>query len=581
MKNKRLRFAACCAALLGVLLQSGIASAFTSITIQNGGFDQTPIQSPPKSWSYGSNETGGSVTQTSDAADFYRSGWIYQGTGVSLLANQTYVFSVNIWCSGVSPCSSNSEYPGDVALELWAGSTWASAKLVTGTTVSSQNIGNGTSPIGFSLVFSTPSNSPLIGQQIWVRIIQIQESPARVESVYLDNVNLAYYSSGTGSPKLVQGTVTDMPLWSTLCADAPTCTGLLGLQYTSPYDGLDINSDAGLNALCDPTQSTCACRYPSSGNNHCDTVANGVALLSSQLEAVKLTWESNNTMTPANWGRFTENYVNMQVTSLLNWYEDASWTEILNKIGIVAELAEAGTQGIFFDPEGTGTLHGAAFTYSSYSQLLPGVSYADMANKVYARGVQVGERIVDGNGAEDGNLPGMTHKHFMVTKWTSLLPPTIGGTNFWLQGNTYDLLTPFMLGILSELDLGSGNTIIDGSENDYNAKSTGQYQLSQQAIYTTAISDGVIPTADQGSYNQNMFYSSAIEGDASYVGSPYMSNLSGTAQSAYYNASPLFYSQGPSNLSWFFYNGNGSGVPPLGANEALQQAKAFWLSAHE
>jgi hypothetical protein len=60
-----------------------------------------------------------------------------------------------------------------------------------------------------------------------------------------------------------------------------------------------------------------------------------------------------------------------------------------------------------------------------------------------------------------------------------------------------------------------------------------------------------------------------------------MSNLSGTAQSAYYNASPLFYSQGPSNLSWFFYNGNGSGVPPLGANEALQQAKAFWLSAHE
>lgn len=566
------KFAACCAALLGVLLQSGIASAATSITIQNGGFDQTPIQSPPIHWMYASNETGGYVTQNGTAY-FYKSGWIYQGTGVSLLANQTYVFSVDISCSGrYSPCDSNSVFPGDVALELWAGSTWGSPNtmLVTGTTVSWQNISF--TPQTFSLVFSTSSNSSLIGQPIWVRIRQMQESPARVESVTLDNVTLTYYPSGTGSPKLVQGPVSDFTLWSHLCPDTGTCAELLSLQYTSPYDGLDINSVAGSNALCDPniTGVTCACRYPSKNDNSsCDNVNDGVALL--------------NSIPALNWGRFTENYVNMEVTSLVNWYDDASWTEILNKIGIVAELAEAGTQGIFFDPEGTGTLHGAAFTYSSYSQLLPGISYADMANKVYARGVQVGERIVDGNEGDCKGCPplaGMTKKHFMVANWTSLLPPTNHGYNFWLQGNKYDLLTPFMLGILSELDLGSGNTIIDGSENDYyipSPASVTQYALSQTAIYTTAISDGVIPTADQGSYNQNMFYSSAIEGDASFVGSPYMSNLSGTAQSAYYNASPLFYSQGPSNLSWFFYN---SGSVPLGANEALQEAKALWLSAH-
>src|SRR6202030_4157647 len=111
-------------------------------------------------------------------------------------------------------------------------------------------------------------------------------------------------------------------------------------------------------------------------------------------------------------------YVNMQVTSIVDWY-NGNWKDILYKIGVVAELAQAGTQGIFFDPEGNNK--GATF---SSSQQLSGHSYLEMWNQVYFQGTQVGAAIVTGNLGADGNLPGMKNKHFMVTKWTSLLPPT-------------------------------------------------------------------------------------------------------------------------------------------------------------
>jgi hypothetical protein len=494
-----------------------------SLALTNAGFESGTLYQPPvQGWTYGTNESGGVFkedryghSEGSYTASFNQSGWIYQDSGHALLANRTYVLSVDLKQYG------GADYPGDVVLELRAGASYGSSTVLAHTKIGSGTIT--TSWDTYSLTYNSPASGSVIGQRVWVRIIQLQAAPNRYEFVFLDNVRFAYHDP---ERKLITGSTVGWKFPGNLLNELDDLQDL-------PFDGIDVYTNYG-----DATFATSLTyNYNNSGGSEGED---------GSVEQMQ------NIVNGELWGRFTDNFMHMTVSENIDWYDDTNWADVLKKVKAVARIGAAGgAKGIMFDPEG----HSAGHVPWEYNyQVQNGTySYSQMKAKVRARGVEFIDTVEHY----------MSNPTFLTLFWASFLRDR----HFDTQNDVYGLYTAFMLGVLEGAD--AGTHIIDGDELSYYSDTYAEFATGNVKVLSDAITTGLIPSGDQAKYRQKVTPGHAVWDSDAAVPDAYEMKY----HHIYYGLMNSF------NYAWFYTEGtrqylNHQGIRP-GMIEAIQQGKAW------
>jgi hypothetical protein len=569
------------------LLMFGLAAAGpalgANIPLTNASFEQGALfQQPMPGWTYGSNESGeiykenryGAPSQGTAYASVIRSGWIYQDSGATVLPNQTYVLSVDARVSATNP---NDYPPGDVVLEVRVGSTYENSTTLASTVVPLAMLT--TSWATFSLTYTSPPSGGVIGQELWVRILQ-EENTAGNEWALWDNVTFGYYSPRM---KLLQGPTADMEFVS-----ASGLSNLTGTLQGIPYDGLDLTTNYGYQALADMTENGGLYSYNSSGglSGQSGTVSFAQGVTSNQ-----------------QWGRFTSNFMNLTVNSNFDWTDQqhpGNWADILKKVSAVAAIgAAAGAKGIFFDPEGHPAdqqwpwnfqtqVNGTVLNTKTGLPYGPITNTASMQFLVYQRGVAFIKAI-------NAQMPNAV---ILVTFWTSYLQPPPAGMDFNSATNTYGLLNAFMLGILEGAS--PGTVIVDGSEETYYRHTTVQdYEVDDTAIVTQALSpywppgqtttynaqaapyipESVPLPGGSGNVNlQTVYDEKVLFGDAVYPTVIAPTTLAANLPGMYLNPGMTAAATATrgSGYTWFYYDNKAANGTP--ASYTIQNGSVDWVT---
>ncbi len=512
-----------------------VADSVTPILLANADFESgTPDQSPLEGWVYGSNEAGGSIvkdghngsSQGAFHASVDQSGWIYQNSRHALRPNTAYVLNVDMKSAG------GTNRPGDQVLELWAGNTYQSARLLATTTIQFSTIP--TAWQTFSLTYVSPAAGTAIGKPVWVRVIQLQASLDRHELVLWDNVRFTAYDA---DKKFIAGPMMGWKFPGDLLTLLPKLQDL-------PFDGITVYTNYG-----DASFGTSAThQYANVGGSSGEEGSVG------QMRRIvdgKL------------WGRFTDNFMHMTVAENIDWYNDANWQDVLKKAAAVARIGAAGgAKGIMFDAEGHSSDRHLPWDYRHQAQKGAHI-YAQMREQVRSRGTEFIRTIQQE----------MANPIFFTLFWTSYLR----ARNFDVQGDAYGLYNSFMLGVLE--GAGPSTHIIDGDElsyysntyegNTYKSSRYGDsFGLGNTEVMTGAITSGLIPANLQEKYRAQVTIAHAVWDSDALIPHP-----GETVTRRVYNAmlsSPKYV--------WFYTEGarqylNHRGIRP-GMIEAMHQAKA-------
>ena len=159
------------------------------------------------------------------------------------------------------------------------------------------------------------------------------------------------------------------------------------------------------------------------------------------------------------WKRFTDNFMLLNVSSDMDWYDDAHWDIILHNIRLHAKAVKAaGFKGIVFDPEQYGTplwkytqaFHRDTRTYAEYSE------------QVRRRGAQWMEAV-------QAVKPDMVIlNYYQFSTFLTFLEPEPGEDvprEQRLSRSHYALYLPFLNGMLDAA--GPEIVLIDGNEQAY------------------------------------------------------------------------------------------------------------------
>jgi hypothetical protein len=203
------------------------------------------------------------------------------------------------------------------------------------------------------------------------------------------------------------------------------------------------------------------------------------------------------------WGRFTDNFMHLTVTENFDWYNDANWADILDKVRAVARIGAAGgAKGIMFDPEGHSstcylvdevTYCEMPWTYADQPIAdTCGDCYAAVQAKVHARGIEFIDAIEE-------YMPNHT---LLTLFWTTYRRDR----NFDVQGDPYGLLNSFMLGVLE--GAGAGTKIVDGDELSY-YPSLHAYAAGHTCL-ANATTNGLIPSSLQAKYLDKVSLAHAV-----------------------------------------------------------------------
>ena len=196
-----------------------------------------------------------------------------------------------------------------------------------------------------------------------------------------------------------------------------------------PFDGLIFRLKAGDNVL-DPT--------PWDAARHAEDFDNAAHIA---------------------WGRFTDNFVRMLVSSEQDWFDDGQWQAIERNIRIVAKAGRlARCAGVCFDPEPYGT---NPWEYRKLAHA-DTKTFAEYQAKVRERGGQFVRAIE----AEFPNPKLLTFYLFGMWKGRYLcgaLAPAERMEN--LSGESYALYPAFINGMLAAA--GPNTVLTDGNEHSY------------------------------------------------------------------------------------------------------------------
>ena len=159
------------------------------------------------------------------------------------------------------------------------------------------------------------------------------------------------------------------------------------------------------------------------------------------------------------WEKFTDNFMLLNVSSDMDWFNDDHWKTILHNIRLHAKAVKrAGFKGIVFDPEQYGT------PLWSYSKALhrDTRSYAEYSEEARRRGARWMEAL-------QAVKPDMIIlSYYQFTAFQGFLDPGEGtgaGLEERLGKSHYALYLPFLNGMLDAA--GPGIVFIDGNESAY------------------------------------------------------------------------------------------------------------------
>jgi hypothetical protein len=218
------------------------------------------------------------------------------------------------------------------------------------------------------------------------------------------------------------------------------------------------------------------------------------------------------------WGRYTHNFVAINTGLKIDWFDDATWDEVLSNVRAFAEIgAAAGVVGAIFDPEFLNIPGDSPWQYAAFDPNAPccsgpgpgqehagTYSFAEYEAKVRERGASFIDAIEEF----------MPNPDFMTLFWGSLLRER----DFRTETDYYGLLNAFMLGILEGAD--PGTRIIDGDERAYYYTSRQAYIDGYNLVKGTHSIGGrnvltdLIPGGDQAKYLAQVEYGSAIAANA-------------------------------------------------------------------
>lgn len=185
-------------------------------------------------------------------------------------------------------------------------------------------------------------------------------------------------------------------------------------------------------------------------------------------------------MSRIEWGKFTDNFVNMFAGAHSQWFNDEAWADdghIIRNVRTLARMARAGRcRGIIFDPEFiTFAQQRRAGPWNYEHQALhTSRSFDEYRVMVRRRAVQIIDAI-------EAELPNPT---FLTLFWgqygfrdlamdtdPKLVKEVLGGEE-------YGLLHDFFLGLLEGAD--EGTKIVDGNEPSYYANSAEAFQEANE-----------------------------------------------------------------------------------------------------
>lgn len=178
------------------------------------------------------------------------------------------------------------------------------------------------------------------------------------------------------------------------------------------------------------------------------------------------------------WDKFTDNFVQMLVSSDQDWFDDTHWQAIEHNIKLVAKTARlAKCAGICFDPEPYGT---NPWDYKAlpHKDTKP---FAEYQAKVRERGSQFVRALQE-------ELPSakiLTFYLFGMWKGRHLCGPLAPEERMKALGEeSYALYPAFINGMLDAL--GNVNVIIDGNEHSYYYTDVSEYLAAYQFVYQGA-----------------------------------------------------------------------------------------------
>lgn len=166
------------------------------------------------------------------------------------------------------------------------------------------------------------------------------------------------------------------------------------------------------------------------------------------------------------WKKFTENFLLLNMSGTVDWYNDYDWDIVVSNIKLIAEAARLGhCRGILLDAEPYAVA--SPWMYSAQIHTAD-KSFTDYTAQVRLRGRQCMDAI-------QSELPSPV---IFTTFLTSILSPSARRS---LESTKYGLIPAFLDGMLDVVN--PGTIIVDGNEASYNYETSTAFFQANQRIH--------------------------------------------------------------------------------------------------